>query len=222
MCGRVTITRPQKILEKFAVDFQDCSLPNPRYNVCPSQMLPIVIESKGKRHLVEAKWGVIPRWAKDKKGYTSLINARVETVHTKSIFRPALEHRHCLVPVDGFYEWKHSGRSKQAFYIFLKDRDLFGLAGLYEEPIGEDTPRSFCILTTVANEFMQSIHDRMPVILPTECCHSWLDASSKDISALHDFLTSLPGEMLDGHAVSPYVNSPLNEGEQCIQESCRG
>ena len=140
----------------------------PRYNVAPTQPIPIVRLQEGARHFALVRWGLLPSWVKDPKNFALLINARGESVTEKPAFRNAMKRRRCLIPADGFYEWKPAGRRKQPYYIRAKSGAPFAFAGLWETwtgPNGEEVDTA-TIVTTRANRMLSSIHDRMPVIVP--------------------------------------------------------
>jgi putative SOS response-associated peptidase YedK len=169
MCGRYTLAvSPRKLASRFNVpQVPELPFDGQRYNIAPTQQMPIVRQGKDSREMVLARWGLIPHWAKDAKIGYSLINAHADTVADRPAYRPALKRRRCLVAADGFYEWKTTGgKVKQPYFISLKDKEPFGFAGLWEEwdnPEGK-TVESFSIITTDANELMEPIHHRMPVI----------------------------------------------------------
>jgi putative SOS response-associated peptidase YedK len=171
-----------------------------------------VIRSDGdERELLLMRWGLIPRWAKDEKIGYKMINARAETVPEKPSFRDAYASRRLIIPVSGFYEWKRSGSHKQPFAIRHPDRSPLAFAGIWESWHDLET---FAIVTTEANEAMQAIHDRMPLILSTEQFDAWLDPDNPDPS---DVLTSVPDEELELVPVSDYVNNARHEGPQCLE-----
>jgi putative SOS response-associated peptidase YedK len=168
MCGRFVLYSDQfSLAQRFEVE----ALPelHPRYNVAPTQSIPIVREESGKRRFALARWGLIPHWAKDEKIGYHTINARAETVTSKPAFRNAFKYRRCLIPADGFYEWAvvPGSKTKQPWFIALRDREPMAFAGLWERwrsPEGEDL-ESCSIIVTDANDLMRPIHDRMPVVL---------------------------------------------------------
>jgi putative SOS response-associated peptidase YedK len=193
----------------------------PRYNIAPSQFIPVVrIEGEeGERKLVSLRWGLIPSWAKDEAiGYRT-INARAESVARLPSFRSAFRNRRCLIPADGFYEWRRKGRMRQGFHIRREDGQPLALAGLWER---WDDPKqagrvieSCSIITTEANEQVQDIHERMPVILEPECFDMWLDSDCRDFSELQKILAPFSGTLAI-HPVGDYVNRVGNEGPECV------
>jgi putative SOS response-associated peptidase YedK len=183
----------------------------PRYNIAPMQQVPIIREnSEGTRELVQVRWGLVPRWAKDPSIGTRMINARAETAATKGAFRYALARHRCLVPVNGFYEWRRTASGKAPLHIGMPDARPFGLAGLYERwlsPEGEvlDT---CTIVTTAACESLRDVHERMPVIVPDADYARWLDCSNPDAG---DLLATWSGERLRVYPVSTRVNAVRND-----------
>lgn len=211
MCGRFILSADaEAIREHFRVagKFQH----QPRYNIAPSQLIPVVAGGPGKREITLMRWGLIPRWAKDAGAGYKMINARAETIDKKPAFRDSLRRRRCLVPADGFYEWKKTEGGKQPFFLFLPGRTLFAFAGIWDRWM---TPKggeilTCSIITVEAGGFMREIHDRMPVIL--NCCEqydSWLLEGSSGL--LNPY-----GGPMEARPVSSLVNSPRQEGAELI------
>ena len=168
MCGRYTLKTPvEKLAEEFGFDDSSVELP-PNYNVAPTQGVAAVLEEDGRRRLEVLRWGLIPPWADDPQIGSRMINARAETAPEKPSFRRAFRERRCLIPADGFYEWKRMNGGKQPYYIHMKEGRPFAFAGLWEswKEAGGPEIRSCTILTTKPNALAGEIHDRMPVILP--------------------------------------------------------
>jgi putative SOS response-associated peptidase YedK len=218
MCGRFTLRTPSRDLVEI---FQLLRSPDisPRYNIAPTQPV-LVIRQVGKfREPSLLQWGLVPSWAKDPRSGPPLINARAETLATKPTFRSAFAKRRCLIPTDGFYEWKTGdGKTKQAFYIrLLKDRP-FAFAGLWETWKGGESPplESCTIITTAANSRLAELHERMPVILHEEDYDRWLAPALDDPPVLQSTLVPYPSEELTFHPVSSFVNSPWNDGPSCL------
>jgi len=191
----------------------------PRWNVAPSNRMPIVrMDDEGMRELAIARWGFIPSWAKELPKLQP-INVRAETVTTNGMFRQAFAHRRCLVPTDGFYEWKGTNPPKQPFFIHQPDDGQFAFAGLWErwrKTKDTDPLDTFTIITTAPNELMAGIHDRMPVIVRQQDYERWLNPKypSDDLKSL---LTPFPDE-LEAYPVSTHVNSPKNDDPMCIEK----
>ncbi len=190
----------------------------PRYNIAPTNQV-LAITNDGTRRAELMRWGLVPFWAKDIKIGNKMINAVGETAAAKPAFRAAFRKRRCLVLADGFFEWKKAGKAKIPTYIFLKSREVFAFAGLWEswkDPNGAIL-RSCAILTTQPNEFIEPIHHRMPVILSEETEALWLDPMTEDPDILQPLLQPSPGELMDSYQVSTYVNSARNQGPECIK-----
>lgn len=214
MCGRFCLTKPA---ERIAGHFE-LQIPyelQPRYNIAPGQLI-LAIMQDGKKQPEAAMfhWGLIPPWAKDPSISYKMVNARSETVATKPSFHKAYQSRHCLIPADGFYEWRTRGGIKQPYLFFQRDGQPFALAGLWErwtDPRTKETLSSCTILTTAANELVAPVHQRMPVVIPAAHRHQWLDASQDSSERLE------PCEWPDfvARPVSTYVNNAAHEGEQC-------
>ena len=210
MCGRFTLTTDlQEVAERFCVTPPATADFNPRFNIAPSQSV-IVIGDNGQRLLQSMQWGLIPHWAKDPAIGNRMINARAETLAEKPSFCEALKKRRCLIPADGFYEWQKVGKVKQPMRIVLKTRAPFGLAGLWDRWISPEKKEilTCTIITTVANELIREIHDRMPVILQREDEARWLDPGLTDPVQLLPLLRSYPSELMEYYPVSRQVNSP--------------
>jgi putative SOS response-associated peptidase YedK len=218
MCGRFTLTADLDTIQlAFNLETMPSSLA-PRYNIAPSQPV-VIITNEAPTILSFHTWGLLPSWAKDPSIANKLINARSETAHEKPSFRAAFKRRRCLIPADGFFEWKREGNSKTPQFIHLKGRPVFALAGLWEvwnSPQGDEV-RTCTILTTEANDFMKPIHDRMPVILDPADYDEWLAAGDTPPLALHALMRPYdPGKMA-AYAVSKQVNSPGNDAPQVIE-----
>jgi putative SOS response-associated peptidase YedK len=164
------------------------------------------------------KWGLIPRWSKDTKLASSMINARAETIDQKASFREPFLKRRCLIPSDGFYEWARNNGQRVPMRITLKSGEPFGLAGLWETWLSNNAePITTCtIITTVANELMAPIHHRMPVILPRESEDMWLYPGNQDPTLLKELLTQYPSEGMEAYPVATLVNSPSNDSPDVI------
>jgi len=218
MCGRFTLrVSPVELREFFRAvgEFHQRHL----YNIAPSQTVAIIREQEGQRTLSGVHWGLIPFWAKESKVGYSMINARSETVASKPSFREPFRKRRCLIPVDGFYEWKREGKEKQPFFIHRPDNGIFSFAGLWDSWKAPDghTIESCSIITTTPNAMMAEIHDRMPVILPVAAYETWLTAPPEQASSLASLLVPLPDGELTCHSVSKLVNKPMNDVPQCIK-----
>jgi putative SOS response-associated peptidase YedK len=216
MCGRYSLVPKADFAERFGVENLQLDL-EPRYNIAPTQTTPVITRNSPNR-AEEMRWGLVPFWAKDPSIGNKMINARAETVAEKPAFRKALAARRCLVPASGFYEWKRDAGGKVPHYIFLRDTGSFAFAGLYEIWKDQDGQvlKTYTIITTTPNELMETIHNRMPVILSREDEGLWLDKEA-DIPALLALLRPYPAEQMDAYVVSKAVNSPMHEGESLIE-----
>ena len=222
MCGRYTLI----LLNDLRKIFNWISPPEdgqPRYNIAPTQ--PVLIAANdapaGRFKFDFALWGLIPSWAKDPSIGNRMINARAETLAEKPAFRGALKRRRCLIPADGFYEWrKEPDGSKTPIYIRLKSHEPFAFAGLWEDwhdPTGGGSQsRSCTIITTRPNEMTASIHDRMPAIVPPERQKLWLSPGELSAADLDAILGPYPAEAMEAYPVSKTVNSPRNEMAACV------
>lgn len=224
MCGRFTSkAKPEQVEKEFKIGKLNPSIFEPRYNIAPSQIIPAVLESEGKRIINGLRWGLIPSWAKDDSIGNKLINARAETLSEKPSFRNAFRSRRCIIPASGFYEWQKKGTgAKQPFYFYLKDKEVFGFAGLFEEWLDKESGElieSCTIITTEANEVLEPVHDRMPVILKPTDYDQWLDEKEKDTDRLQRLLVPYPADEMSSHTVSRAVNSPSEDSPELIVNS---
>jgi putative SOS response-associated peptidase YedK len=220
MCGRFTLQIPlSTLIEIFGIsEFPSFAL-EPRYNIAPTQQIPIVRQyADYTDHLDLLHWGFIPSWQKESPSGPPLINARSESVAEKPAFRQAIRYRRCLVPSSGFYEWQREGDKKVPQYIRLKDGSPMVFAGVWEESKGPDgKPQDTCaILTTASNDLVSPLHDRMPVILhPSEYPH-WLDRDQRDPEKLNRLYQPYPTDLMEMYAVSPLINSPKNDSPDLV------
>lgn len=218
MCGRYNITTaPEAIRRMFGYPEQ----PNfpPRYNVAPTQPIPVVRLVEGERHFALVRWGLIPSWVKDPKVFTLLINARGESVRDKPAFRNAMRYRRCLIPADGFYEWKRDGAGKRPYHVRLKGGGPFAFAGLWESwsgPNGEEMETA-AIVTTDANRLLRPIHDRMPVMLEPEAYDFWLDCRNVDADTASALIAPIRDERIEAYEISPAVNRVANDSPELTE-----
>ncbi|MCU1284941.1 MAG: hypothetical protein JWO13_1291 [Acidobacteriales bacterium] len=234
MCGRFRLSKTDKeVMKQFGVEIDpDYS---PRYNISPSQQVRVLKLAGGAEAVESAKlsvppmqmhiqrWGLVPFWAKDIKIGYKMINARSETILEKPAFRDAFKKRRCLIPANGFYEWKHEGAAKQPFHFGMNDDSLFAFAGIWEQWKAPNAPdgaegallETRAILTTTPNELVGDVHDRMPVILPASQYHLWLTAEPQRAEQLRDLLVPFPADEMKKYPVSETVNSPKNEVAAC-------
>ncbi|MDQ0484087.1 SOS response-associated peptidase [Guptibacillus hwajinpoensis] len=218
MCGRFSLTTElDQLIERFQIEQMSIDDYVPRYNIAPSQQIPAVIKADGGNRLGTLRWGLIPFWAKDASISNKLINARSETAHEKASFKHALKRRRCLLLSDGFYEWKREDNRKVPMHIQVKRGEPFAMAGLWEKwKSGNEAVYTCTILTTGANELMENIHTRMPVILKKEMEDLWLDSDVNDVTILENVMQPFPSKEMNAYEVSTLVNSPTNDEPECI------
>ncbi|MFL5758555.1 MAG: SOS response-associated peptidase [Thermomicrobiales bacterium] len=220
MCGRYVLNAPEDLSERFQLRQLTINLPR-TYNAAPSEMLPAIFPQDGERVAELMQWGLIPRWRKPgEKDNFAPINARAETILEKPMFRNLVARRRCLVPANGFYEWQRREDRKQPYFISVTDDPTFAFAGLYDmhkEDDGGDLIGSYTILTTSANKLMESIHDRMPVILRKEDEEEWLSPEVTDPVAIQHLLQPYPAKEMEAYPISTAVNNVRNDGEELIK-----
>lgn len=214
MCGRFTLTVNPADLQDV---FSNYSFPTkfaPRFNIAPTQPV-LAIPNDDKNTADFFVWGLIPMWAKDPGIGNRLINARAETLAEKPAFRGSLKHKRCLILADGFYEWKAgpTGKIKTPFFIHMNHRRPFAFAGLWDSWSGPDGSqvKSCTIITTVPNNLMALIHNRMPVILHPRDYAKWLDPSTQTPDGLTPLLKPYPDDEMNAYPVSTLVNKPGND-----------
>ena len=225
MCGRVTLTSSaRELAEQFALDSlasqgTEGSIAGPRYNIAPSQQIATVREDRdGRRVLSFERWGLVPHWAKDPAIGNRMINARAETLATKPAFRDALKSRRCVVPADGFYEWRGHGAERRPYLFRRPDAKMIGIAGLYERWLGEggEVVDSCTLITTTANATLAPFHDRMPVILAPGDYGRWLDRAAREPEELLSLLAPCPDAWLEPSPVSLRINDVRNDDPACL------
>jgi putative SOS response-associated peptidase YedK len=220
MCGRYVLEAPEDLSERFQLRQLAIQLPH-TWNAAPTNQLPVIVENQeGEREAKLMQWGLIPRWAKpgEKKGLAPF-NARAETLSEKPMFRGLIKRNRCLVPANGFYEWKNLGDHKQPYYITVPDDPLFAFAGLYEQATGENGEpiESYTIITTEPNELMSSLHNRMPVILHPQDEEEWLDPEVTDPAQVERLLVPYPSAEMEAYPVSRKVGNTRNNGPDLIE-----
>jgi putative SOS response-associated peptidase YedK len=225
MCGRFHQTTPlQKLAKLFKAELKmKLDEYKPLFNVAPSLKVPAVYvpNNQTERVLESLKWGLVPAWANDPAIGFKLANARGETVAEKPSFKTAFKKQRCLIPVNGFYEWKQDSKPKQPYYFKMKDEETFALAGLWEfwkPKTGDGEPiYSFTLITTTPNKVLEPVHDRMPVILNEKDYDAWLDPKNNDIEKLLKLIQPYPDTKMTGYAVSTFVSASKNQGPDCIK-----
>lgn len=218
MCGRYLIISAPEAIRMIAGYFEQPNFP-PRYNVAPTQPVPVVLPDGARRRFRLMRWGLLPSWVKDPKAFTLLINGRSESANEKPAFKNAMKRRRCLIPADGFYEWKVEGKMKRPFVVRPRDRQPVMFAGLWETWIGPNGEEldTVAILTVEANASLRPIHHRMPVILAREACEPWLDCAAVNEREAMQFLKAAPDELMEAHEISPAVNRVANDGPQLLE-----
>jgi putative SOS response-associated peptidase YedK len=218
MCGRYTLTSPEDIAARFGLGALSETAIEPRFNVAPSQGVPVIVERESGPALTTMRWGFQPAWMKTEGQRPPPINARSESLLERPMFRGSVPRYRCLIPADGFYEWLAipGQKTKQPMYIRLKGGDLFAFAGLYVK--GRDDVGETCVIvTTAANDVLSPIHERMPVILEREAEAGWLDRDLEDANAALSYLRPVPPEQFEFFPVSTLVSSVRNTGPDLIE-----
>jgi putative SOS response-associated peptidase YedK len=219
MCGRYVITSPPAAIRALFGYSEQPNFP-PRYNLAPTQPIPIVRLAEDKRSFVLMRWDLIPAWVKDPKTFSLVINARGESVLDKPAFRNAIRRRRCLVPADGFYEWTAGadGGPKRPYFVRARSGGPVAFAGLWETwtgPNGEELDTA-AIVTTRANRTLAPLHDRMPVIVPPDAFDFWLDCAKVDADSATAIITPASEDLLEYIEVSPAVNRVANDTADLI------
>lgn len=225
MCGRFVLNATPEQL-KALLDLSEAPYVEPRYNIAPTQPVAIARLNPQNQHreLTHTLWGLIPSWSKDPSIGAKMINARAETVAEKPSFRAAFKRRRCLVPATGFYEWQKQGSAKQPYFIYMKNKLPFAIAGLWEQWLSPDgTELQTCtLLTTTANELMEPLHDRMPVILSPDDFAMWLgtgkDSTPRELDQLQHLLRPFDASNMDAYPVDKAVGNVRNEGAGLIEQ----
>lgn len=214
MCGRYTLSQSEGLSRRFEIS--EVRIP-PRFNIAPTQTAPVVrLRKEGQRELALLKWGLVPSWAREPTVGSRMINARCETVRKKPSFQEAFRRRRCLVPADGFFEWRKLQGTKQPFFFTTKDSQIFAFAGLWERFREADSfLETFTIITCNANELVGRVHSRMPVILPEENYSRWLNPNEMPW-VLESMLQPFPPGKMTAFPVSRLVNSPANDVPACV------
>ncbi|MGE5055127.1 MAG: SOS response-associated peptidase [Acidobacteriota bacterium] len=219
MCGRYRLSRRKQIIEEYfdAADWQDDW--SPRYNIAPTQPVPVLRQHPREpiRQISSMRWGLIPHWSKDASIATSTINARSETAAGKPAFSYLLKFRRCLIPADGFYEWKRSGASKQPYCFEISDGELFAFAGLWDgwQDNSGQWIKTCTILTTMPNAVTATVHDRMPVILDRESYDLWLDPGMQNVAAISELLKPCDARLMRSYPISTRINHVAKDDEDC-------
>ncbi|HVP93855.1 MAG TPA: SOS response-associated peptidase [Methanoregulaceae archaeon] len=224
MCGRFSIAvRIGIFARRFGIEEPiDCALP--RYNIAPSENVPVVFDEGANRKVLMMRWGLIPSWTKRPGQGPNPINARAEGLSDNNLYRDLIARGRCLVPATGFYEWRTEGAKKTPFYISKKDKSLFTMAGLYDtwkDPDGNEV-RSFTVVTTIPNELVAPLHDRMPAILSSEGEENWAGRRDDITGIINDLLVPYPSGQMESFEVARSVNNPANKTEAAVTRVRQG
>ena len=217
MCGRFVITSPPAALRQIFGYVEQPNFP-PRFNVAPTQPIPVVMIENAARHFRLMRWGLLPAWVKDPRTFALLINARAETVLEKPAFKNAIKRRRCLIPADGYYEWQASETRKRPHFIHRRDGQPFGFAGLAETWIGPNGEEldTVAIVTAPAGADLSVLHHRVPVTVTPADFDSWLDCRSYDTAAAMALLAPPPAGEFAWHEISTRVNRVANDDAQLL------
>lgn len=216
MCGRYTLVQSkEKLTQRFKASFAEEF--KPRYNIAPTQKSAIICNDQPKE-IKLFRWGLIPNWAVNPETGANLINARAETILTKAPFKEIIKSKRCLIPADGFYEWKKEGKLKIPHRITLATDEIFSFAGVWDvwEDYDGNQVGTFSIITTTANSTIRDIHDRMPVILPIHLEDQWLDEKLSE-KAIQELLIPYPADKISYYKAHRAVNSAEYDLPECIQ-----
>lgn len=220
MCGRFT---NKEKLEMLAAQYNAKAFKGEEwqgsYNIAPTQMIPVIVDEPEGREIRLMKWGLVPFWAKDAKIGNSMINARAETIKEKPGFRDSFKSKRCIIPANGFYEWRKLTTAKEPYYFSPKE-GLFSFAGLWSAWVSPESieVETFTIITTTANKIVKPIHDRMPVIMGHNSMAAWLSPATKP-KELEELLMPCSDDQMQGYAVSKIVNSAKHNGPECIERA---
>jgi putative SOS response-associated peptidase YedK len=218
MCGRYAITSAPEVIRALFGYAEQPNFP-PRHNIAPTQPIPVVRLVDGKKSFALMRWGLIPSWVKDPRAFSLLINARGDNVLDKPAFRAAMRRRRCLIPADGFYEWKAEGERKRPHFVRAKKGGPLAFAGLWETwtgPNGEEMDTA-CIITTEANRTLRPLHDRMPAVIAPEAFDLWLNCAEAEARVAAALIAPSPDALLEAYEVSTAVNRTANDSAALIE-----
>ncbi len=219
MCGRYTLSTPSDELVRI-LGLEEIPDWAPRYNIAPTQTVLAVRNESGHRRAAPMRWGLVPSWSKDVKSGPPLINARSETARQKPAFRTRTARGRCLMPADGFYEWKTAGTAKQPFLFLYPGQAPFAFAALWDtwRKPNDEPLESCCILTTSAQGWISEFHDRMPVILPESEWPAWLEAGEIDEAHWNRLCSAFPAQSMSARKVSTRINRVSEDSPACTEE----
>lgn len=220
MCGRYAYTPTVEAMRQIRalLGSENAPVP-PRFNIAPTQPIAIIRLFEEQRQWALVRWGLIPSWVKDPRAFSLIVNARGESVLDKPSYKSAMRYRRCLIPADGFYEWKRGVRGKQPYFVRRRDRAPIAIAGLWESwmgPNGEELETA-AIVTTQANATLMPIHDRMPVIVPEAAFDLWLNTHAVDAETANALIVPAPDDLLEAYPVSHTVNRAANDAPGLIE-----
>jgi putative SOS response-associated peptidase YedK len=221
VCGRyVAVSPPGVLAGYFAVDEVRDDPPAPSYNVAPTDRVAAIVVRRERRLLGPLQWGLVPSWSPDASGGARMINARAESVASKPAFRAALSRRRCIIPADGFYEWRRDGARREPWFFRRADQAPMAMAGLWElwrPNEADEWLRTCAIVTTVANDIVASVHHRMPVLLDAADWATWLEPHEREIDHVLPLLVPADNRTMEGYQVSERVNSVRNNGPELLE-----
>jgi putative SOS response-associated peptidase YedK len=221
VCGRYRLSRRKQIIEEYfeTADWQEDW--SPRYNIAPTQPIPVIRQHPKEpvRQISTMRWGLIPHWARDASIASSTINAKSETAAEKPAFRDPMKFRRCLIPADGFYEWKRTATIKQPYCFEVNKGELFAFAGLWDGWKNAEGQwiKSCTILTTTPNAMTSAVHDRMPVIFDRESYDLWLDPGMTNVQVVSDLLKPYEAQLMRCYPVSSRINHVANDDGECSE-----
>jgi putative SOS response-associated peptidase YedK len=221
MCGRYTITvTMEELVLRYLTNDTSIIHYAPKFNAAPMQYIPAVIHTGSRNKIGELRWGLVPSWAQDDKLGSKMINARAESLLDKASFKKLVSSRRCIIPADGYYDWKKQASSKQPFRIGMRDGSLFSMAALYDIWIDSNGKKlsSCTIITTTPNQPMSEIHDRMPVILRPEDEADWLGRDNHDVQNLMKLLRPYESSRMRAYPVAPAVGNVKNDYRELLEE----
>jgi putative SOS response-associated peptidase YedK len=222
MCGRYLITSTPEAMRALFKYFEQPNFP-PRYNVAPTQPIPIVRLHEGRRQFALVRWGLIPSWVKDPKKFSLILQARSDGVLDKPSFKNAMKRRRCLIPADGFYEWNESATPRRPFVVRPRDGKPVAFAGLWETwmgPNGEELETA-AVVTCAANRALHPIHHRMPVVIPEQAFDLWLDCRNVDALTAAALLVPAPEDLFEAWEISTAVNRVANDSAELLRPVMR-
>jgi putative SOS response-associated peptidase YedK len=223
MCGRYLITSTPEAMRALFKYLEQPNFP-PRYNVAPTQPIPIVRLHEGQRQFALVRWGLIPAWVKDPKTFSLILQARSDSVVDKPSFKNAMKYRRCLIPADGFYDWNEATNPRKPYVVRPKHGGPIAFAGLWEAwvgPNGEEMETA-AVITADANRTLRPIHHRMPVVIPEQAFDLWLDCRNVDALTAAALLTPAPEDLFEAYEISTAVNRVANDSPELIRPVQRG